>query len=178
MKLLNKTVLISTLVVLGFNGCASSGNNAQPKDLKITKVFKPYQFKYKPIVGSRQDDSQVLMDQGVVLKAWVNSYKNQYGSLVASHDIYVRVKEPDFITSYAKIPNLRKVRGLLRENHQQTISVAKKELDKSSNETNKKIKKYTETENNNESNKLRKGLKTKEQQIADSEIKRYLQSKK
>mgnify|MGYP006995602073 CR=1 FL=1 len=61
-----------------------------------TIMTKPYELKIKPIIGSRQEDSKVVMDMGKIMKIWIAPYKNQ-GTLISSHDNYVVAQAPDFV---------------------------------------------------------------------------------
>ena len=92
-------------------GSSTCGANTYQKSPLSDSGHKAYQFKIKPIVGSRQDDAKVVVNMGKVLKIWVAPYKVK-GTMIASHDIYSWVVKPDFIVGES-IPNPRNRDGVI-----------------------------------------------------------------
>lgn len=171
--------ILTLITICGlYSGC-SSKEPVQAKETIVeeeVKSLKPYAFKYKPIIGSRNSDSRVVIDQGVVLKAWINTYKLDRGTLIPSHDIYVRVKEPDFIPQYATPPRMKN-KGLLTEIKETPFMLSDKEIDRSSHKTNEGIKDYVNSvyEKNSpekEEEKVQEGTQF------DNDIKEYINSRK
>ncbi len=173
---------IVSLVVLSSTGCTGMHNIekhqiVKKKPIDENVVLKAYKFKYKPIVGSRHSDARVLLDNGVVLKAWINSYKNKHGSLVASHDLYVRVKKPDFVANYAVLPVSKRTSGLFQSSKKVPFMLSSKEIDRSDIKTNNSIVEYTNSYEDKSNKKIVK-KRIKESEEFDESIKRYLHSKK
>lgn len=119
-----------------FTGCSTTNEELSNS---IEKSYKPYNLVKKGIYGDRFNDNNALIDNGVVLKAWVNSYKNKYGSLVASHDILVRVKEPDINVNYAKMPSSFRSATLTDAPTVMPFNVTNNEMDSSSKTVNDSI---------------------------------------
>lgn len=173
-----KSVIICSILSGLFAGC-SSKEKVEPKFVENeeeVKTLKAYAFKYKPIIGSRNSDSRVVIDQGVVMKAWINTYKLDRGTLIPSHDIYVRVKEPDFIPQYATPPRM-KSKGLLTETKETPFMLSDKEIDRSSHKTNEGIKQFVNSvyEKNSpekEEERVQEGTQF------DNDIKEYINSRK
>lgn len=65
-------------------------------NFSVKKVM-PYQQKVSLMVGSRSNDSKVIVNSGKVLKILINSYKRKDTTLISSHDIYTYVEKPGFI---------------------------------------------------------------------------------
>ena len=179
-RYLKKIIHISifTLPSLFFIGCASSETNQiSTKKIIIEKNYKPYNFKYRPIIKSNSDDSNVIIDQGVVLKAWINTYKIGRGTLVPSHYVYVRVKEPDFIPQYAIPPRQNKQAMIQKDLKRLPFMPSNQEIDRSDTESNENIVKYVNSyyeknDKNEESKRLNESKKF------DEDIKQYLKSKR
>lgn len=196
----NTSKILFTLIIgsLFFGGCSSKNyagqecaegswcskikNNFNEPDNEReyfdNKELNSARLPYKPIISSRNSDSRVLMDQGVVLKAWINTYKTSSGSLQAAHDVYIRVKEPDFVVNYEVPPKIQKNRGLFNQAIGKTPFVyGNDELDRSNIETNEAIVDYT---NSIEENK-KEGKQQEQVEKADKfddEIKNFLESRK
>lgn len=86
--------ILLSAVLLG--GCASKDELITHHVIEVQKP-KAYQFGLKPTIGSQNDDSRTVVDMGVVLKVWVKNYKNKENNLIASHDMYVWARKPDFM---------------------------------------------------------------------------------
>lgn len=61
-----------------------------------TKKVMPYQTTTSITVGSRANDSKVVVNTGKVFKIYINSYKRG-STLIGGHDIYTYVEKPGFI---------------------------------------------------------------------------------
>jgi hypothetical protein len=68
----------------------------QEKRLEEELNTEAYRIPVKPIVGSEQDDSKVIVDMGKILKVWIAPYVVN-GTLIAAHYIYTWVQPPRFI---------------------------------------------------------------------------------
>lgn len=92
-------LFFSMATIIVTTGCTSS---PKPKELSSRKdiLTKPYELMITPVVGSRQDDTKVIMDMGKIMKIWIAPYKNK-GTFVSSHDNYVVAKAPDFVVGEA-----------------------------------------------------------------------------
>jgi len=112
--------------------------NATTKECARTK---PYQLKIKPIVGSRQDDSKVVVDMGKVQKIWIAPYKIK-STLIAAHDIYTWVQKPRFIPGES-LPDPKAKTGLPGPYRKLPFVFRSEETDDGSTElTDEKIKAY------------------------------------
>ena len=100
-------VAIAASAVVAITGC-SGKKDPQPVQKRIVEVHqpKPYEFRLKPQIGSRNDDARTVVDMGEVLKITLNSYKNRQGNLIASHDVYAWARKPDFIVG-EELPSRR-----------------------------------------------------------------------
>lgn len=175
-----KNLSLSIALLVAISGCSSKKERTVPlvaieKSLE-DQSLKPYRYKYKPIIGSRHSDARVVIDQGVVLKAWINTYKIGKSTLVPSHDLYVRVKETDFIPQYA-VPPMFKKRGLLESNNDKIpFMLSDGEIDRSSHETNEDIKNYVNSVYSKDN--IKNENKTLERATEfDSTIKDFLETK-
>lgn len=61
-----------------------------------TKKVMPYQQDVSMMVGSRSNDSKVVVNAGKVLKVFIAPYKMN-GTLIAGHDVYTYVEKPGFL---------------------------------------------------------------------------------
>jgi len=95
---------ISVIVCLIFlSGCSSKKiqsrfvnvDNTQASHLNQTN--NPNHFRYKPVIGTRQDDTKVMIDMGKFAKIWIKNYRNKNQTFVASHDIITMIEAPGFI---------------------------------------------------------------------------------
>lgn len=90
-----KIILVVSIATALLSGCA---NKPKPKIMQPRKdiLTKPYRLKITPIIGTRQDDTKVIMDMGKVLKVWIAPYKNNK-VFVSAHDNFVVAKKPEFV---------------------------------------------------------------------------------
>ena len=159
------------IVILLFSGCAKK----EPTPTIIKKVIihkdKPYKFNYTPIIGTQTPDDKVIVDMGKVARVWINSYKTKSGELIASHDIYVWTKKPDFIVG-TKLP-IRSNRGLLNPLRKMPFMLSKDTLNRE-NFSDKNIKAYVNNiyklKNSRTATKTRVNKSSK----FDNSIKQYL----
>ncbi len=86
------------IITTALSGCFARNPVSQKLEVAKKKIIhtKAYQLKITPIIGSRQDDSKVIMDMGKIMKIWVASYKNNK-TFVSSHDNFVVAVAPDFV---------------------------------------------------------------------------------
>lgn len=96
-------ILISSIVMLLlFSGCSSrrvvtrfksESNYAQQMHMQNN----PNNFRFKPVIGTKQDDTKVMIDMGQFAKIWIKNYHNKNETYVSSHDIITMIKAPGFI---------------------------------------------------------------------------------
>ena len=96
MKKTSICILIALGLVFSFQGCSTKEVPIIKEPSKRDIHTKSYQLNITPIIGSRQNDTKVIMDMGKVMKVWIAPYKNK-GTFVSSHDNYVVAKAPDFV---------------------------------------------------------------------------------
>ncbi|PCI30921.1 MAG: hypothetical protein COB67_00255 [SAR324 cluster bacterium] len=170
MKILIKTCALISIILLA--GCTGKKDIEVVHHVIDVKKPKAYQFTLKPNIGSRADDSRTVVDMGVVLKVWVKNYKNNDANLVASHDVYVWARKPDFIVG-EDLPT-RRVSGMPSPVQKLPFMLTGEEIDRNHIQSDEEIKKYVnkvyESENNPEISKKRK----KESLKNDTEILQFL----
>lgn len=97
-----KIIIFSLGWLLLFSGCtskrvltsfASENNNLQ----KLQLENNPKYFRYKPIIGTKQDDTKVMIDMGQFAKIRINGYRNKNKTYVSVHDNITMIEEPGFI---------------------------------------------------------------------------------
>jgi hypothetical protein len=115
-------------------------SNINSNDAQMLRNTNPYYLKFKPIVGSRQDDAKVVVDMGKVLKVWIAPYKSK-GTMIAAHDIYTWVQKPDFIVGEA-LPSKNTHSGLTNVTGKFPFVFNEGDIDTSKGFTNKALKKY------------------------------------
>jgi hypothetical protein len=161
-------------IIFLFLGCAAKS----PKPKVVHKVLhikkeKPYRFTYKPIIGTQNDDEKITVDMGVVLRVWINSYKDTDGSLIASHDTYIWAKRPDFIVG-AQLPSVR--RGLVTPTGIMPFMLSNESIDRSNFKNDENIKSYVNSVYEKSSKK--ETLKRLEKRdVFDRKIKEFLKEK-
>jgi len=95
--------IIFTLISLGviFSGCASTPKVktrfVKQKQYRYSDDNNPREFRYRPVIGTKQADTRVMIDMGEWAKIWVKNYRNENKTFVASHSIVTMVREPGFI---------------------------------------------------------------------------------
>ena len=144
MKTNNSKKLFVSLCIFGagvvISGCAAKKDITVQHDIVVHKT-KPYQFKLKPQIGSRQEDSRTIVDMGVVLKISVNTYKNRSGDLIGGHDIYVWGRKPDFIPT-TTLPK-RTSYGMITSNKKLPFYLSNDGLDQADLQKDETIRDYT-----------------------------------
>jgi len=135
------SVLLAGMIVIGINGCSSKESVKPQTKTTIVKLKRPkaYTFNYIPIIGTQTPDDKVIVDMGVVLRVWINSYKDRSNALVSSHDLYIWAKKPDFIAGNV-LPT--KSRGLLTPQHKMPFMLSDSSVDRSSFDDNKNIRNF------------------------------------
>lgn len=122
----------------GINGC--NGDKSVENNTPQTQL-NPYQFKFKPIVGSRQDDAKVVVNMGKVQKIWVAPYKTG-ATMIASHDVYTWVEKPDFVVGEA-VPDTRAREGVITPMDTVPFAFKSREFEKNSKPMNDmEVRKY------------------------------------
>lgn len=174
--------ITSALIVCGasllFSGCSAIEFNKKiKKDSSKTIIIKrekPYKFTYTPLIGSRNDDEKVIVDMGVVLRVWINSYKTRANTLVSAHDVYIWAKKPDFIVGN---PVPVKRRGLISSTNKLPFTLSNSEVDRSDLKTNKNIKNFINSvyEKSDEKNFKKQIIKADK---FDTQIKEFLKNQK
>lgn len=143
MKIVNRVIMGSAVAVamLGMSGC-SGKQEPEPVASKriVVEKPKPYEFRLKPQIGTRHDDARTVVDMGEVLKVTLNSYKNRQGNLVASHDVYIWARMPDFIVG-EKLPT-RKSNGMVNPSGRMPFMLRNEELDQADVENDETIRTY------------------------------------
>ena len=174
------------LLIFIFNGCSSKKvktrfvkvNNSQYQNFNSTNNYN--HFRYKPVIGTRQEDTKVMIDMGQFAKIWVKNYKNKNKTFVASHDIITMIKEPGFIAgeeiSSNKRMTIRKTYG------GNSFSYRSKDIlynsSKNSSLKTSQIKNYIN--NYSESKKYNKIPKSKHQEVEifNNKIKSFLKKRR
>jgi len=151
-------IAVSIFTVLILSGCTISSPSApNTKNQKLVKqkvekteartigipMHDPYEFRMKPIIGSRNLDARTSVDMGVVLKIWVAPYKSRSGFLTSSHDLYIWGRRPDFITGEELPQGIRKNRGLLYRGKIPFV-LTDSEIDRSNIQNDKNIQNFIE----------------------------------
>ncbi len=158
-----------------FSGCATMGT-PQKKPIKKEIVFinkdKPYHFDYVPIIGTQTPDDKVLINMGVVLRVWIHSYKTRNDDLVASHDIYIWGKKPDFIVGNS-LPTIN--RGILTPQGKMPFMLSNDSVDRSNFKSNLNIRNfvnsvYAKKDKSNVNTRIKKSKKF------DKTIKNFLKN--
>ena len=140
-KMIKYGVLMSTLPFL--TGCATTLGTSKKEPIKKKIIFvnkdKPYKFNYVPIIGTQTPDDKVLINMGVVLRIWIHSYKTRDNNLVASHDIYIWGKKPDFIVGNP-LPTIN--RGILTPQGKMPFMLSDSSVDRSNFKSNLNIRNF------------------------------------
>lgn len=141
----SKIILGIGIVAILLSGCSSKSPQPDVRNDKFLKniiakekekeklnearlfATNPYQLRIKPIVGTEQDDSKVVVDMGKILKIWVAPYV-VHNTLIAAHDIYTWVQAPRFIAGES-LPTPNQVTGLVTADHNYPIVFRPVELD-------------------------------------------------
>lgn len=114
-------MFVFIFVVLVLAGCST-------REIIVVDQQK-YVSRYRPLIGSQNNDARTIIDYGVVLKIWIAPYKDKYGSLISSHDNYVWADRPDFVPGSA-VPQIKSDSGITTPNSKLPFSVSPKEIDR------------------------------------------------
>jgi hypothetical protein len=94
-----------------FSGCTSTPKVktkwVQKRSYSYQNSNNPIKFRYKPVIGTKQEDAKVMIDMGEWAKIWVKNYKNKNETFVATHTIVTKVRDPNFIAG-EQIPRSRR----------------------------------------------------------------------
>ena len=151
-----KKGLIGLSIILLISGCATKQPDKEGYLKNIDYIVKKqkeerlkeelntesYHFMIKPIVGSEQDDSKVIVDMGKILKIWIAPYVVR-GTLIAAHSIYTWVQPPRFIAGESVGRGSPTDASLLTPNGNYPIIYRPDELyNKNPTYSNKELKEY------------------------------------
>jgi len=100
---------------------------------------KEYIFKNTPIIGTQSSEDKIIVDMGVVLRIWINSYKNKAGDLISGHDLHIWAKKPDFIAG-TSLPI--KNRGLMTPHRKMPFMLSDDSVDRNNFKDDENIKKF------------------------------------
>jgi len=108
-KIIGSTAALATVFFM--SGCTKTPKvktKFEKYNYKVsTQSNNPLQFRYQPVIGTKQDDTKVMIDMGQWAKIWIKNYKNKNQTFVASHSIVTKVREPEFIAG-EQIPRSRR----------------------------------------------------------------------
>ncbi|PAF53830.1 hypothetical protein BKH42_03620 [Helicobacter sp. 13S00482-2] len=111
------------------------------KEIRITLDQQVYSPRYKPIIGSGNNDARTIIDYGVVLKIWVTPYKDTEGTLIAAHYEYVWVDRPDFVPGSA-VPQISGGGGVITPTGKLPFSISPNEIDRSDIKSDQVINRF------------------------------------
>lgn len=147
------------LFILFFAGCST-------KTIIVDK--QDYQNRYKPVIGTRNNDARTAIDFGIVQKIWIAPYKTSNGSLIGSHDIYIWIKRPDFIPGSA-IPSSKIRKGVPTETDTLPFTLHSGEIEYKGNlKDDKAISDFVNYENKNTTKSIMKRVREQEEKINKS----------
>lgn len=99
-----RNIILGAFALLMLSGCATkaiksrfNGDNDETRAIYMNQANKADTFRFQPVIGTRQEDTKVMIDMGKFAKIWVKNYRNKNQTFVASHDIITKIKEPGFI---------------------------------------------------------------------------------
>lgn len=148
------------LISFFFFGCASK----QGDEIVVVVDSQERAIRYKPIIGSRNQDSRMGVDLGVVLKGWIAPYKTKTQILVAGHDVYFWVEKPDFIAGTA-VPKANRGVGAITPLNKLPFSIAPKDIDRSDIDNDEVIMDFLNNAQNSTNGKVDKKLVEEEKQV-------------
>jgi hypothetical protein len=177
-KKINLTmVAFSVISILTLSACSSKKVVKKvevPNKIELKRP-KAYTFNYIPIIGTQTPDDKVIVDMGVVLRVWINSYKDRTGSLVSSHDIYTWAKKPDFIVGN-ELP--MKKRGILSPSGKMPLMLSNQSVDRSDFKSNKNIREFVNSVYEKKTTPEVLDERIDESLKFDEEIKKFVSSNK
>ncbi len=179
-----KKSIYFTIISIGllFGGCTASPKVKTKWVSKSSKYYdnrnNPIEFRYQPVIGTKQSDTKVMIDMGEWAKIWIKNYRNENKTFVASHSIVTMVREPGFIAG-EQIP--RKKRDAVYNTYgSRSFTFRSQDLtyDNSSygneNVSDEQIKDYVNSYEYSKKTKRMKPQKRKEAKLYNSEIKKYI----
>lgn len=109
--MIKPTSVLFSLLSMVMVGCASKPavKTSFERNYKYDyeRDNNPTQFRYQPVIGTKQPDTKTMIDMGQWAKIWIKNYKNQNKTFVASHSIVTMIREPGFIAG-EEIPSRRR----------------------------------------------------------------------
>lgn len=99
-----RKIVLWALMLLMFDGCATkaiksriNADGDETRAIFMNQKNKADSFRFQPVIGTRQEDTKVMIDMGKFAKIWIKNYRNKNQTFVASHDIVTMIKAPGFI---------------------------------------------------------------------------------
>ncbi|PAF46329.1 hypothetical protein BKH46_08050 [Helicobacter sp. 12S02634-8] len=129
-----------------------------------------YQSRYKPIIGSQNNDARTVIDYGVVLKIWISPYKDRYGVLIAGHDNYVWVRRPDFVPG-STVPQVNQSSGVITPTRKLPFSISPREIDRADLKSDKVINDFINESYKNTNNRVMNKIKKDTSNIKNTKAK-------
>lgn len=123
------------------------------KELRIILDQQVSSPKYRPIIGSGNNDARTIIDYGVVLKIWVSPYKDMDGTLIAAHYEYVWVDRPDFVPGSA-VPQVSSGGGVITPTGRLPFSISPSEIDRSNIKSDEVINKFNIQDSQNTNRRI------------------------
>lgn len=151
MKLRYLSILL--LGIIGLAGCSQ-------KEVKIILDQQVSSPKYRPIIGSGNNDARTIIDYGVVLKIWVSPYKDVDGTLIAAHYEYVWVDRPDFVPGSA-VPQVSSGGGVITPTGYLPFSISPDEIDRSDIKSDRVINKFNIQDSQNTNKRILEKIQNK-----------------
>lgn len=148
------------------------------KELKIVLNQQVSSPKYRPIIGSGNNDARTIIDYGVVLKIWVSPYKDMDGTLIAAHYEYVWVDRPDFVPGSA-VPQVSSGGGVITPTGRLPFSISPNEIDRSDIKSDEVINKFNIQDSQNTNRRIMERINRAKKETPDPKTsKKELKTKK
>jgi hypothetical protein len=181
-----KYIYLVVALVVVFSGCSSKNiktrfeSDSSKKVVQSSKNNNYHKFRYKPIIGTRQDDTKVMVDMGKFAKIWVKSYRNKNRTFVASHDIITMIKAPGFIVG-EDLPRSSK-ETIRRSNSGTTFAYRSSDINHNSSEFRKltpsDVKEFSNNYNKAKKYRTLTSEKLKMTKKYNSKLKEFLDEKR
>lgn len=166
-------IKISSIIFLGILLLAGCSSN---KEIVILNQ-QDYISRYKPIIGSQNNDARTVINFGVVLKVWVAPYTDEYGVLVSSHDNYVWGDRPDFVPGTA-VPKINKGSGIVTPTGSLPFSLSPSEIDRRDLKSDKTINSFINQSYKNTVPAVVKKAQRESSKITPGKSKKIIKTKK
>lgn len=99
----NLRFIILTILTIFYTGCSTKSIETKYEKTQNISQYKNSrknhynEFRFKPIIGTTQEDTKVLIDMGKFAKIWIKNYRNKNKTFVGSHHIITMIKAPGYI---------------------------------------------------------------------------------